>query len=304
MNRSIISLLRRSTRQLELIYSSGQIGKRSAIAATATVTDSIYSHDPPSQYQYQPLNISQLANLQPQPASATTWISTSKAPRFQQTAKKLETEAPESRQGGPPEAGKGDRPPLEKQLIVYNTLRDGLPKIFATTMDYRIYNRNLVFINNLIGKTTQGLPAYMQQVSFLRTIGHFKFAYVRFEILNMSHDVDTARVTVRWRIVGVGILKVLLKFWKFSLWRRQELQKQIASWYDGISYFDIGSDGLVWRHIADKVEEDKDRIVAEKSKASLAAKLALLAIALKPVAGVAGEPATSELSELFFGSFF
>ena len=103
------------------------------------------------------------------------------------------------------------------------------------------------------------------------------------------------RVTVRWRIIGVSGLKVMLKFWRHKLWRKEELQKQAEKWYDGISYFDIGSDGLIWRHIADKIEEDKDQLIA-KSKTPLAAKLAFLAVALKPVAG---DPAP----DLFF-SFF
>jgi len=28
---------------------------------------------------------------------------------------------------------------------------------------------------------------------------------------------------------------------------------QAETWFDGVSYYDIGSDGLVYRHIIDKV---------------------------------------------------
>ncbi len=45
----------------------------------------------------------------------------------------------------------------------------------------------------------------------------------------------------------------MLKFWKYKLWQYQDIMKQQEVWYDGISYFDVGGDGLIYRHIADKV---------------------------------------------------
>jgi hypothetical protein len=152
-------------------------------------------------------------------------------------------------------------------------------------MNYRIYNDNLVFVNNLLNKTTIGLFKYVQQVALLRTVGHLRFAYVKFNLLSISKDEKEGRITVRWRIVGLSGFRVMLKFWKFRLWKWQDVMKQQEIWYDGVSYFDVGSDGLIFRHIADKVMVDKDEAeVVKIDKAPIAAKLALLA-ALFPRSG-------------------
>lgn len=45
----------------------------------------------------------------------------------------------------------------------------------------------------------------------------------------------------------------MLKFWKFRLWNWKEIMTSQEQWFDGISYFDVGADGLVFRHIVDKV---------------------------------------------------
>ncbi len=54
----------------------------------------------------------------------------------------------------------------------------------------------------------RGLMKYVQQVALLRAVGHFKYAYVRFEIVSMSQDLDEGRITVRWRIAGISGLRV------------------------------------------------------------------------------------------------
>jgi len=55
---------------------------------------------------------------------------------------------------------------------------------------------------------SSGIMKYVQQVALLRTVGHFKYAYVRFEIVSMSQDLDEGRITVRWRIAGISGLRV------------------------------------------------------------------------------------------------
>jgi len=201
------------------------------------------------------------------------------------------------------------KPSKEQLLQVSNVLQDTLPKLFIQPMNYRIYHDNVVFINNLLNKTTVGLFKYVQQVALLRTVGHIRFAYVKFNVLNMSQDNQEGRITVRWRIVGLSGFRVMLKFWKYKLWKWQEIMKQQETWYDGVSYFDVGSDGKIYRHIADKVMVDKDAEpdVVKTSKIPVAAKLAALAALFpKPNSLNDGlgfqcsceEPATSTLSDL------
>lgn len=48
-------------------------------------------------------------------------------------------------------------------------------------------------------------------------------------------------------------VQVMLKFWKYKLWKWQEIMNHQETWYDGISYFDVGADGKIFQHVADKV---------------------------------------------------
>lgn len=50
----------------------------------------------------------------------------------------------------------------------------------------------------------------------------------------------------------------------------------IYRWYDGFSTFYVGGDGLVQKHIVDKVMPDQDTIIDDTEKAPIAAKIALL----------------------------
>lgn len=81
---------------------------------------------------------------------------------------------------------------------------------------------------------------------------------------------------MRWRIAGISAIQVkifvilkaflcyfnlkllfgvqvMLQFWKFKLWNWKDVIERQGTWIDGVSYFDVGSDGLIHRHIADKV---------------------------------------------------
>lgn len=60
-------------------------------------------------------------------------------------------------------------------------------------------------------------------MSFLRTIGHIKFAYVTFEILKITQHPEDSTVKVRWRIKGISALKVMVIFWKYKLWNFKEI---------------------------------------------------------------------------------
>lgn len=117
-------------------------------------------------------------------------------------------------------------------------------------MDYKIYSQDVVFENRIRGTHTvwvskspiwnetnifnvfylhSGLYNYVKQVAMLRTIGHLKFAYVRFEILKMTQHPEDGTIKVRWRITGISALQVMLKFWRYKLWQwREMMDKQEA----------------------------------------------------------------------------
>jgi hypothetical protein len=48
----------------------------------------------------------------------------------------------------------------------------------------------------------------VKQVALLRTVGHLKFAYVKFDILKITMHPEDGTVKIRWRIKGISGLKV------------------------------------------------------------------------------------------------
>ncbi|XP_050098962.1 uncharacterized protein C6orf136 homolog [Anopheles aquasalis] len=173
-------------------------------------------------------------------------------------------------------APNASQPPTEEQLHrVYQVLSQTLPKLFVQPLDYSIYNPNLIFENNIRGTRTVGLYHYVKQIALLRTVGHLKFAYVTFEVLKITKHTEDNTVKVRWRIRGISALKVMLQFWKYKLWKLKEIFDEQEAWYDGFSVLYVGSDGLVAKHVVDKIMPDDD--VAKTVPKTLASpKLALI----------------------------
>jgi len=162
--------------------------------------------------------------------------------------------------------------PTDEQLeAVYLNLSNTLPKFFTQTQDYRIIDSRIVFENNIRGITTYGLNQYIQQMSLLRFVGHLKFAYVKMDILKLTKHTEDGTIRVRWRIKGVSTLRAMFQFWKFRSWKHDP-SKEIV-WYDGFSTFYVGGDGLIHRHVCDKMMPDEHK---EKVTPVMAAKLALL----------------------------
>lgn len=152
-----------------------------------------------------------------------------------------------------------NKPTVEQLDHVFNVLRDTLPKLFIQPLDYSIYSPNLIFENNIQGKYTVGLYHYVKQVALLRTVGHLKYAYVKFEILKMTKHQQDFSVKVRWSVRGISGLKVMFQFWKIKLWKLKEIFDQQEAWYDGFSTFYVGPDGLIYKHVADKVMPDQSK---------------------------------------------
>ncbi|XP_030035936.2 uncharacterized protein LOC115451701 isoform X1 [Manduca sexta] len=176
----------------------------------------------------------------------------------------------------PTEPSKDGRPSEEQLAKVFRTLSDNMPNLFIKPLDYSIYNPNLVFINNIRGTTTVGLFHYVKQVALLRTVGHLKFAYVKLEVMKITCHPEDSTIKMRWRIRGISGLKVFFMFWKYKLWDMKQVWKDQELWYDGFSTFYVGGDGLIQKHIVDKVMPDQDTIIDDEEKAPIAAKIALL----------------------------
>lgn len=167
--------------------------------------------------------------------------------------------------------------PSEEQLMkVFKTISETMPDLFIKPLDYSIYSPNLIFVNNIRGTTHIGLFHFVKQVALLRTVGHLKFAYVKFEVMKITAHPEDSSIKMRWRIRGLSGFKVFFMFWKYKLWNLKEAFQDQELWYDGFSTFYVGGDGLVQKHIVDKVMPDQDTIIDDAEKAPIAAKIALL----------------------------
>nr|CAD7459586.1 unnamed protein product [Timema tahoe] len=189
--------------------------------------------------------------------------------------------------------GLSERPSEEHLFRIKEVLANTLPRLFIQPLDYSIYHHNVVFENNIQGKRTVGIYNYVKQMALLRTVGHLKFAYVRFEILRISMHPEDSSVKVRWRIRGISAFKVFVGFWKYKLWKIKEMFEQQEAWYDGFSTFYVGNDGLIHKHVADKMMPDTDHAVDELKKADLGAKLAMFM-------GLLSRPSLTELCPFTF----
>ncbi|KAF5302492.1 hypothetical protein FQR65_LT08582 [Abscondita terminalis] len=170
-----------------------------------------------------------------------------------------------------------NKPSPEQLQKVYDVLADNLPKIFIQSLDYKIYNPNIVFENNIIGKRSVGLYGYIKQIALLRTVGHLKYAYVMFEILKITQHPEDSTVKVRWTIKGVSGLKVMFTFWKYKLWNYREILEKADIWYDGFSTFYVNGNGEIYKHVADKMMPDMDRETVPLRPSTMdTAKLALI----------------------------
>ncbi|XP_055371340.1 uncharacterized protein C6orf136 homolog [Condylostylus longicornis] len=147
----------------------------------------------------------------------------------------------------------------------YDVLSKTLPNLFIQPLDYSIYSPNLIFENNIRGTRTVGLYHYIKQVALLRTVGHLKYAYVKFEILKITKHPEDLTIKIRWRVRGVSGLKVMFQFWKYKLWKVKDIFEDQEAWYDGFSIMYLGEDGLIEKHVADKVMPDDDKHLAVNS---------------------------------------
>lgn len=205
----------------------------------------------------------------------------------QTTADPVLAVSSEQNDSSPASSNNSNQPSEEQLHRVFDVLGNTLPKLFIQPLDYSIYNPNLIFENNIRGMRTEGLYHYVKQVALLRTVGHLKFAYVTLEVLKITKHPEDNTVKVRWRIKGISALKVMFQFWKYKLWKLKEIFADTEAWYDGFSVFHVGPDGLIYKHVADKIMPDDDKVVVPP-KNVMSPKLALflgLTAEISPIVG-------------------
>lgn len=76
----------------------------------------------------------------------------------------------------------------------------------------------------------------------------------------MTKHPEDSTIQIRWRISGITGYRILFKMIQFRVWQPQKMIEQHQKvWVDGFSTIHLNSEGLIVRHIADKVMPDEDK---------------------------------------------
>ena len=97
-----------------------------------------------------------------------------------------------------------------------------LPQFFKVPHDFRMYNRNIVFEDNIRNVRAVGLNQYAWQISLIKMGAHFKYGKVNMEVLKITSHIEDGTVRVRWRVVTFPGNSIVFAFWKFKLWNTKE----------------------------------------------------------------------------------
>lgn len=99
----------------------------------------------------------------------------------------------------------------------------------------------------------------MQQIALFRIWGHLRYAHIRIEILKGTVHEEDGTIRVRWRLKGIGGIRAILTFWRFKIWKIRQSADEESSWLDGFSIFYVKGDGLIHKHVADRMMREEEK---------------------------------------------
>lgn len=137
-----------------------------------------------------------------------------------------------------------------------------LPRFFNRSHCFHIYDKDIVFEDHIRGLVTRGIQPYMINFALLKMRGSLMYGSVRMNILKMTKHPEDGTVRVRWQVVGVSGWRLILTFWRYVPFRLPFSQKdesrpqEFSDTTDGFSIFYLNSQGLVYKHVCDKMMPD------------------------------------------------
>lgn len=126
-----------------------------------------------------------------------------------------------------------------------------------------MYHTNMVLEDNIRGRRYIGLDKYTKIVNLLKLSAHVRFVYVRFHILKMSKHPEDGTIRVRWRIAGLGMVRMIVRFIPDKMWMKGNMDRAAPSWYDGLSTFYVDSNDLIYKHKVDTLDRDQEQKLVE-----------------------------------------
>ncbi|VDO52624.1 unnamed protein product [Onchocerca flexuosa] len=146
--------------------------------------------------------------------------------------------------------GKGKRGPEMFQLEhIRKRLEITAPRFFREQPDYTFYRPDVVYRDEIFQMTITGRDKLMIYFGSISVMCLFAFPHIEMEVLNILPISEDGTVRLRWRIKHVSLSRALLNPMLF----KYEYRIKKLKWYDGLTIFYVGEDGLVYRVITRRV---------------------------------------------------
>jgi len=153
--------------------------------------------------------------------------------------------------------------PQKKLEDVASLLALDLANVLLRKITMDLYDVNVVLEDRIRGQSFDGIILYIKNMHILKIVAHIKFAYVRPQILSMTLHTEDNTIKVAWRIVGLGLARMVLRYIPDKLYNRANMDKAAVSWFEGYSTFYVNSNGKIVRHVVDKRTEEENNQTLE-----------------------------------------
>ncbi|KAL1234554.1 Uncharacterized protein TSPI_11169 [Trichinella spiralis] len=150
------------------------------------------------------------------------------------------------------------------QHVIYR-LSETVPTFFLRRLDYTFYSDDVLFLNRICGSEVKGLRNYWLHLATLSVLSRIPCPYIEMKVLNCMPIVEEGSVHLRWRVLYLTVPEFLYVVVRERSADIETLRKN-ARWFDGFSHFYVGSDGLVYKHVADRVMRDPEEIAANSKR--------------------------------------
>ncbi|XP_021353437.1 uncharacterized protein LOC110450303 [Mizuhopecten yessoensis] len=149
--------------------------------------------------------------------------------------------------------------PSPKQLgIIQEKIVDQFGMFLKRITNYEDYDMdNFVFVNNFFGNEKIYKGSQYHWILFgIKLRCHMRFVIVNISVTSASSNVEDGTVKVYWQLVGVTQTYFFRKLWK-SFGNYQAVVDN-AEYYGGVSVFHINSEGKIYRHRVDRMDQVKE----------------------------------------------
>uniref|UniRef100_A0A915PFV2 Uncharacterized protein n=1 Tax=Setaria digitata TaxID=48799 RepID=A0A915PFV2_9BILA len=168
---------------------------------------------------------------------------------------------------------RGSRGPEMFQLEhIRKRLEMTAPRFFREQPDYTFYRPDVVYRDEISQMTITSRSKLMAYFGSISVLCLFCFPHIEMEVLNILPISEDGTVRLRWRVKHVSWIRTLLNPMLF----RYEYRIKRLKWYDGLTIFYVGEDGLVYRVVTRRTIDDEQKSTQANRLADLVQKVGVM----------------------------